>query len=124
MTAIRSGYLYSGSATGTPRLAAPKAKRAASRRWLYYNSLMAARLMPVLWKSSGVTLRALWRVARQLFHEAAGTLFAAFAIYGVVAAWRQWKYRPVPWLMGFALIYAVMMAAFAFAAFRSARRIR
>jgi hypothetical protein len=85
---------------------------------------MAARLMPVLWRSSGVTLRALWRVARQLFHEAAGTLFAAFAIYGLLAAWRQWKYRPVPWLMGFALIYAVMMAAFAVAAFRSARRIK
>lgn len=80
--------------------------------------------MPVLWKSSGVTLRALWRVARQLFHEAAGTLFAAFAIYGFLAVWRQWKYRPVPWLMGFALIYAVMMAVFAIAAFRSARRIR
>jgi len=91
---------------------------------MYYNSRMDARWLPVFWKSTGVTSRALWRVARQLFHEAAGTLFAAFAIYGLLAAWRQWKYRPVPWLMGFALIYAIMMAVFAFAAFRSARRIR
>jgi hypothetical protein len=98
--------------------------RAAEIPRLYYNPLMPPRVWPVLWKSAGVTLRALWLVARQLFHEAAGTLFAAFAIYGLLAAWRQWKYRPVPWLMGFALIYAAMMAVFAFAAFRSARRVR
>jgi hypothetical protein len=85
---------------------------------------MDSRLLPVFWRSAGVTLRALWLVARQLFHEAAGTLFAAFAIYGLLAAWRQWKYHPVPWLMAFALIYAVMMAVFAYVAFRSARRIR
>jgi hypothetical protein len=97
---------------------------AAEKPGLYYNPCMDSRLLPVFWRSAGVTLRALWLVARQLFHEAAGTLFAAFAIYGLLAAWRQWKYHPVPWLMGFALIYAAMMAVFAYVAFRSARRIR
>jgi len=91
---------------------------------LYYNSSMNPRLWPTLWKSAKITLRALGVVARRLFHEAAGTLFSGFAIYGVVAAWRQWKYRPVPWLMAFALIYAATMALFAVAAFRNARRVR
>jgi hypothetical protein len=91
---------------------------------LYYNLAMARSIVPALWKSSGVTFRALWRITRQVFHEAAGTLFVLFAAYGALAAWRQWKNRPVPWLMGFAIVYALMMAAFAFASFRRARRIR
>jgi glycerol uptake facilitator-like aquaporin len=85
---------------------------------------MPARLLPALWKSSGVTFRALWRVARQVFHEAAGTLFILFAAYGALAAWRQWKTRPIPWLIAFAIAYAVMMSAFAFLSFRRARRVR
>ena len=85
---------------------------------------MSQDLLPVLWRSAGVTMRALWRVARQLFHEAAGTLFGLFAVYGVLAVWRQWKTRPVLWVMGFAIVYALMMAVFAFAAFRRARRVR
>jgi glycerol uptake facilitator-like aquaporin len=83
-----------------------------------------ARLIPVFWRSAGITFRALWRATRQLFHEAAGTLFGVFAAYGALAAWRQWKQRPILWLTGFAVAYAVMMAAFAFAAFRRARRVR
>jgi glycerol uptake facilitator-like aquaporin len=85
---------------------------------------MAAGLLPALWKSSGITFRALWRVARQVLHEAAGTLFFVFAVYGALAAWRQWKTRPILWLMGFAIVYALMMAAFAFVSFRRARRVR
>lgn len=71
-----------------------------------------------------VTLRVFWRVTRQFFHEATGVLFAFFAVYGGLAVWRQWKSRPIYWLMGFAVIYAGMMAAFAFIAFRRARRVR
>jgi hypothetical protein len=85
---------------------------------------MSARLIPALWQSFRVTLRALWRVGRQIFHEATGALFCLFAFYGGLAAWRQWKYRPTVWLMAFACLYAIMMAAFGFAAFRRARRIR
>jgi len=85
---------------------------------------MPAELLPTLWQSILITLRVVWRVTRQVFHEAIGTLFAIFAIYGGVAGWRQWKYRPASWLVGFAVVYAVLMAGFAFFAFRRARRVR
>jgi hypothetical protein len=85
---------------------------------------MAASLIPVLWKSLRVTSRALWRVTRQIFHEAMGALFAVFALYGALAVWRQWHSRPVLWVMAFAILYALMMAAWAYAAFRRARRVR
>lgn len=85
---------------------------------------MNGRLIPALWNSSKVTLRVLWRVTRQFFHEAMGTLFAVFAIYGGMAALRQWKNRPALWLVCFAIAYALMMAGFSFVSFRRARRIR
>jgi hypothetical protein len=85
---------------------------------------MARRLMPALGRSARVALPPLWRAARQFFHEATGALFALFAVYGATAAWRQWKHRPVAWLIGFAVVYAVVMAGFACGAFCRARRIR
>jgi hypothetical protein len=84
---------------------------------------MDPRVMPVLWRSALVSLRAFWRVARQLFHEAIGAFFALFAVYGLIAAWRQWKGHPVIWLIAFSIAYTIMMAAFSVAAFRRARRI-
>jgi glycerol uptake facilitator-like aquaporin len=66
----------------------------------------------------------MWRVTRQLFYEATGAMFGLFSLYGALAAWRQWKNRPALWLMCFTIGYAVMMAAFAFVSFRSARRVR
>jgi hypothetical protein len=89
-----------------------------------YNLAMAAGYYSALWKAFIVTLRALWRVTRQVFHEATGAMFAVFAIYGGMAVWRQYKSHPVPWLMAFAAIYAAMMAGFAYVSFRRARRIR
>lgn len=85
---------------------------------------MAAGYFPALWTAFIVTMRAMWRVARQIFHEATGAIFAVFALYGGLAVWRQWKSRPVAWLMAFAALYAVMMACFSFFAFRRARRVR
>jgi hypothetical protein len=85
---------------------------------------MAAQLLPVLWQSARTTLRVLWRVTRQVFHEAMGTLFWAFALYCGIAAWRQWKYRPTIWLMAFAIAYTVVMAVFGFSSFRRARGVR
>ena len=85
---------------------------------------MPTGFYPVLWNSVKVTLRVVWRAVRQFFHEATGALFGVFAIYGFLLAWRQWKNRPVLWLVGFAVVYALMMGAFAFGAFRRARRIR
>lgn len=61
---------------------------------------------------------------RQLFHEAVGAIFAVFAFYGGLAAWRAWKTHSIRWLIAFAIGYAVMMAAFSFVAFRRARRIQ
>ncbi|MGA3292772.1 MAG: hypothetical protein ABSE45_02180 [Candidatus Acidiferrales bacterium] len=85
---------------------------------------MSAQLLPALWRSIVTTLRVLWRVTRQFFHEATGALFGVFAAWAAFAAWKQWRHRPVLWLMGFAIAYAIMMAAFAFASFRRARRVR
>ena len=82
--------------------------------------------MPVqlLWQSIRVTLRVWWRVIRELFHETTGALFGVFAVFGAVVAWREWKHRPVLWILGAAVAYAIMMAIFAFGAFRRARRVR
>jgi len=85
---------------------------------------MASGYLPALWTALVVTLRALWRVTRKVFHEATGAMFAVFAIYGGMAVWRQWKTRPIIWLMIFAAAYAIAMATFAYLAFRRARRIR
>lgn len=71
-----------------------------------------------------VTLRVLWRVARQLFHETTGAMFGIFAAWGAFAAWKQWKHRPILWIMIVAIAYAVTMAVFAFTSFRRARRVR
>ena len=85
---------------------------------------MPGQLFPAFWESLWITLRALWRVTRQVFHEAMGALFAIFALYGAVAAWRQWHSKVAAWLLGFALVYAVLMAFFAVTSFRRARRVR
>jgi hypothetical protein len=82
---------------------------------------MSAQLLPALWRSAIVTLRVFWRVTRQLFHEATGAFFGVFAAWAAFAAWKQ---RPILWLMGLAIAYAIMMAGFAFASFRRARRVR
>ena len=81
-------------------------------------------MLPALFRSCGVTFRALSRVARQVFHEFAGAMFIIFAAYGVFAAWRQWKTRPVLWLIGFAIVYALMMTIFGLVSFRRARRVQ
>ncbi len=85
---------------------------------------MSWAFLEALWRSFRVTLRVLWRVARQLFHETTGALFGVFAAYGAFAAWKQWKSRPALWLMCFAVAYALTMAVFAVGSFRRARRVR
>jgi hypothetical protein len=85
---------------------------------------MPGEFLPTLWQSIQVTLRALWRIARELFHETTGALFGFFAVFGGVVAWRSWKHGSLLWVMVVAIGYAIMMAAFAFGAFRRARRVR
>jgi hypothetical protein len=85
---------------------------------------VATGFYSALWNSIKIAFRAIWRATRQLFHEATGALFAMFAVYGAIAAWREWHSRPTAWLVGFALVYAAAMLIFAFTSFRRSRRIR
>jgi glycerol uptake facilitator-like aquaporin len=85
---------------------------------------MAQDLISAAWRSGTTMLRAFWKFTRQLFHEATGTLFGLFSLYGAVAAWKQSHQPGSQWLTVFAAAYAVTMAAFSFSAFRSAHRVR
>ena len=84
---------------------------------------MDSRVVPVLRRSILVSLRTWKRATLQLFHETMGALFAVFSLYGGLALWRQWKVRPIIWLMIFAIAYTLAMTVFSFVAFRRARRI-
>jgi hypothetical protein len=74
--------------------------------------------------ASRIFLRTLWRVTRQLFHEATGAAFAMFALYGAMAAWRGYHARQNPWLLALPICYGAMMAFFSMMAFRTSRRVR
>ena len=69
-------------------------------------------------------LRTLVRIARQVFHETTGAIFFFFAVVGGVTAWREWQKGSAQWLVALTIGFALMMAAFGVAAFRSARRVR
>jgi hypothetical protein len=125
--AALAGYLYVSPFSPSRPPIAPACtfgRSANGRVWRMYNSAMALGYYAALWQAFIVTLRALWRVVRQVFHEATGAMFAIFAIYGGMAVWRQYKSRPILWLMFFAAAYAITMATFAYFAFRRARKVR
>jgi glycerol uptake facilitator-like aquaporin len=89
------------------------------------------RVLVALWRALQTFLATLWRVTRQLFHEAAGTAFLLLAFGGGLSTWRYWKSRPPDahgaaglWSIGLAAGFTLMMAAFSIASFRSARRVR
>ncbi len=75
-------------------------------------------------RSAGGFLRTVWRVGRQLFHEITGAMFLLFAFAGASGAWREWHRGAAQWLIAVTIGFALMMAAFAVASFRSARRVR
>jgi len=85
---------------------------------------MQRRLANALAHAAGGFLRTLLRIARQLFHETTGALFFLFAILGATAAWREWQKGSAQWQVVVAVAFTLMMAAFAAAAFRNARRVR
>ena len=85
---------------------------------------MRARLWDAILAGAREFLRAGWRAARQVFHETTGALFVLFAAVGAAAAWREWHKGSAPWLIALATGFALMMAAFAGASFRNARRVR
>ncbi len=85
---------------------------------------MSGNMLPALLRSARVTFQVLWRLTRQLFHEATGAMFGIFAAWAAFAAWKQWKQRPALWFMGLAIAYVILMAAYSFGSFRRARRVR
>jgi glycerol uptake facilitator-like aquaporin len=85
---------------------------------------VADRVIAALLAALASFFRSLWRVIRQLFHEITGAFFLLFAVIGGVNAWRHWQRGSELWVLGLVLVFTLMMAAFAFAAFRSARKAR
>lgn len=65
----------------------------------------------------------LWRVLRQLFHEVVGALFAVLALAWLNAAFRAWARDVARWLIGIAVMMALLFVFFAVTSFRSARKL-
>ena len=82
------------------------------------------RLIGALLVAASSFLRTLGRVALKLFHETTGALFVVLASLGAASAWREWQRGSAEWLIGLAVGFTVVMAGFAVASFRSARRVR
>jgi hypothetical protein len=85
---------------------------------------MRAQLTNALARAAGSFVRAALRISRQVWHETIGALFVVFAIAGAASAWREWRKGSAQWLVGLAICFSLMMAAFAAASFRIARRVR
>jgi hypothetical protein len=60
---------------------------------------------------------------KQLFLEAAGALFAVLALAWFNAAFRAWSRDVTPWLIGLAVIVALLFVFFAVTSFRRARKL-
>jgi multisubunit Na+/H+ antiporter MnhB subunit len=67
--------------------------------------------------------RRLWRVLRQLFHEATGAIFAVLALGWLNAALRAWTRDVARWLIGIAVTVALLFLFFAVTSFRRARKL-
>jgi len=98
-------------------------RRRAGRR-VCYNSGVWMRVILALVAAASGFLRTMGRITRELFHEAAGAFFVLFAVVGGVSAWRAWERQQAMWLIALSLGFMLMMAGFAVASFRSARRVR
>ena len=67
--------------------------------------------------------RRLWRVLRQLFHEATGAVFAVLALGWLNAALRAWTRDVARWLISMAVAVALLFLFFAVTSFQKARRL-
>lgn len=85
---------------------------------------MQGRFWAALARAGVVFLRSVWRIARQLFHEATGSVFFLFALVASYTAWREWHRGAADWRVAVTVGFAFMMAAFGVSSFRSARRVR
>jgi hypothetical protein len=68
--------------------------------------------------------RALWRAARQVFHETVGAVFFILALMWMNAAVRYWRQHSSNWELTTSVGVALVMAVFGFMSFRAARRVR
>jgi multisubunit Na+/H+ antiporter MnhB subunit len=67
--------------------------------------------------------RRLWRVSKQIFHEAVGALFAILAFGWLNLAFRSWTRDVAHWLIGVSLGVALLFIGFAVSSFRRARQL-
>lgn len=67
--------------------------------------------------------RRLWRALSQLFHEAIAAVFAVLALGWLNAALRAWTRDVAGWLIGLAIVVALLFGFFAVTSFRKARRL-
>ena len=65
----------------------------------------------------------LWRVMRQLFHEAVGAMFGIMAFAWLNSALRGWSRDVAHWLIGIAIAVALIFIFFAVSSFRRARSL-
>ena len=67
--------------------------------------------------------RRLWRVLKQLFHEAIGAIFALLALSWLNLALRAWTRDATHWLIGISIAVGLIFIAFAVSSFRRARQL-
>ena len=67
--------------------------------------------------------RRLWRVFKQLFHEAIGAIFALLALSWLNMALRAWTRDATHWLIGISIIVGLLFVAFSVTSFRRARQL-
>lgn len=67
--------------------------------------------------------RRLWRVAKQIFHEVIGAMFAVLAFGWLNLAFRAWTRDVARWLIGASIVVALVFVAFAVSSFRRARQL-
>ncbi len=70
------------------------------------------------------SLRVLWRIARELFHEVTGAVFFVLALAAIQSSWRSWHSGAGRWLVGMTAGYALLMIFFGVLSFRDSRRVR
>jgi len=80
----------------------------------------AARLSP---SPEPRGFKRLWRVLKQLFHEAVGALFAVMAFGWFNSAFRAWTRDVAHWLIALSVAVALLFVFFAISSFRRARSL-
>lgn len=65
----------------------------------------------------------MWRVARQLFHEMTGAVFAVLALAWANAALRAWTRDVAAWLVGIGAGVTLLMVFFSVTSFLRARKV-